>query len=71
MSGRAARASKARKREHKAAWRQRFMAALMEGASRMRSGVAPLAIDWSKHPQHERRWGGTVVYFDVVPEKTP
>ena len=68
MSGRAARASKARKRESAAAWRQQFMAALLECASRMRSGIAPLAIDWSSR-QEERWWGGTFRSFDIVTER--
>lgn len=69
MSGRAARASKARKREHKAAWRQRLMAALMDCALRMRHSFKPVPVDL-RILQHEPKRGGTVVYFDVVPEKT-
>lgn len=72
MSGRAARASKARKRERAATWRQRLMATLLDCAIRMRSSVAPIPIDWLQYPQYEPKRGvRTVVSFYVVPEKAP
>ena len=74
MSGRAARASKARKAAHAAAWRRQIFEAkadvlnawmsatdnAMRNISRIAAGLA------ERYPELACKWSGSNVFFDVV-----
>lgn len=74
MSGRAARASKARKAAHAAAWRRQILQAKadlvnawMDATGHALHGVSRIAaVLAERYPESARKWSGNNVFFDVV-----
>lgn len=74
MSGRAARASKARKAAHAAARRRQILEskanlfnAWMSATDHAMRNISRIAAGWAeRHPESARKWSGSNVFFDVV-----